>query len=78
MNALQIRGGRRLEGEWRVHSAKNAVLPIMAAAVMAEGTVTLHDVPQITDAAHMAENEALRAVIVPIGHSMNKLLQLLT
>ena len=34
MNALRIHGGRRLTGEWRVHSAKNAVLPIMAASIL--------------------------------------------
>ena len=55
MEAFRVEGGRQLEGTLRVDGAKNAVLPIMAAAVMAEGTVTLHDVPQITDAAHMAE-----------------------
>ena len=36
MNALRIRGGRRLMGEWNIHSAKNAVLPIMAAAILTE------------------------------------------
>ena len=55
MEAFRVEGGRRLEGTLRVDGAKNAVLPIMAAAVMAEGTVVLNDVPNITDAAHMAE-----------------------
>ena len=34
MDALRIRGGKRLSGEWTVHSAKNAVLPIMAASIL--------------------------------------------
>ena len=55
MEALRVEGGNRLEGRLRVDSAKNAVLPIMAAAVMADGPVTLDHMPHITDAVHMAE-----------------------
>ena len=55
MDALRVEGGVRLEGRLRVDSAKNAVLPIMAAAVMADGPVILEHVPSITDAIHMAE-----------------------
>ena len=55
MEAFVIRGGRRLEGALRVDGAKNAVLPILAASILTENKVTLDDVPQITDAAHMAE-----------------------
>jgi len=45
---LRIRGGARLEGSVATHGAKNAALPIMAAALLAKGTVTLHRVPRIT------------------------------
>ena len=55
MEAFVIRGGKRLEGSLRVDGAKNAVLPILAASILTEDKVTLDDVPQITDAAHMAE-----------------------
>ena len=55
MEGFVVRGGRRLEGTLRVDGAKNAVLPIMAASILTEDKVTLEDVPQITDAAHMAE-----------------------
>ncbi len=48
-----MRGGNRLEGTIAIHSAKNAVLPIMAAAIMAEGPVTILDCPRITDADNM-------------------------
>lgn len=54
MDILRIGGGRRLSGEVRLTAAKNAVLPIMAAALMAEGPVTLHDVPRMTDIDSMA------------------------
>ena len=55
MEILRVNGGRRLSGEARLMAAKNAVLPIMAASILTEDKVTLEDVPQITDATHMAE-----------------------
>jgi UDP-N-acetylglucosamine 1-carboxyvinyltransferase len=50
---LRIRGGARLEGSVATHGAKNAALPIMAAALLARGTVTLHRIPRITDVSVM-------------------------
>jgi UDP-N-acetylglucosamine 1-carboxyvinyltransferase len=50
---LRVRGGARLEGSVATHGAKNAALPIMAAALLANGTVTLHRVPRITDVSVM-------------------------
>ena len=49
MNALRIRGGRRLEGEWTVHIAKNAVLPILAATIITGKKTVLHNCPDISD-----------------------------
>ena len=54
MGALIVEGGRRLEGCLTIDSAKNSVLPIMAAALMADDPVTIREVPDITDAGHMA------------------------
>ncbi|MBV8171567.1 MAG: UDP-N-acetylglucosamine 1-carboxyvinyltransferase [Candidatus Eremiobacteraeota bacterium] len=51
---LVIEGGRRLEGVLPAPGAKNASLPIMAAAILAEGEVVLHRVPRITDVDVMA------------------------
>src|SRR5579864_6051020 len=51
---LVIEGGRRLEGSVEAPGAKNAALPIMAAAILAEGEVVLHGVPRITDVDVMA------------------------
>lgn len=48
-------GGARLQGEVRVTGAKNSVLKLMAAALLAEGTTTLLDVPDILDVEIMAE-----------------------
>ena len=55
MEAFVVEGGVPLCGEARVDSAKNAVLPILAASVLTRNTVTLRHVPDITDVAHMAE-----------------------
>jgi len=38
-----------LEGEIRVSGAKNAVLPIMAATLLADSPVTLHNIPHLHD-----------------------------
>lgn len=54
MEAFVVEGGTALRGEIRVDSAKNAVLPILAAAVLTPERIALHDVPDITDVGHMA------------------------
>lgn len=55
MNALRIRGGSRLSGEWSVHSAKNAVLPIMAASILTEDSTVLQSCPDLSDIRHMGD-----------------------
>ena len=55
MDALRIRGGKRLKGEWTVQNAKNAVLPIMAGAILTEGKTFLRDCPQLSDISDMGE-----------------------
>jgi UDP-N-acetylglucosamine 1-carboxyvinyltransferase len=50
---LRVRGGARLEGSVSTHGAKNAALPIMAAALLAKGKVTLRRVPRLTDVSVM-------------------------
>ncbi len=44
-----VRGGRPLRGRVSVSGAKNAALPIMAAALVANGTSVLHGVPDLVD-----------------------------
>lgn len=44
-----IEGGRRLQGEVEVSGAKNAALKLIAAALLAPGRSTLHNVPRIKD-----------------------------
>ncbi len=55
MEALQITGGNRLAGAVRVTGAKNSVLKLMAAAMLAPGRTTLTEVPGILDVEIMSE-----------------------
>lgn len=49
MSYLSMEGGVRLAGEISLQGSKNAVLPILAAAVLCEGTVILKNCPDISD-----------------------------
>ncbi len=50
-----IRGGKPLHGRVRVDGAKNSALPIMAAALMADGETLLRDVPNLVDVTTLAD-----------------------
>ena len=52
---LRIVGGARLHGEVWVCGAKNSVLKLMAAALLAPGKTTISNVPDIADVGYMAE-----------------------
>ncbi len=60
MDRLVIEGGYRLHGEVTVSGAKNAALPIMTAALLAETPSIIHNVPDLRDTRMMAE--VLRAL----------------
>jgi len=49
LDKILVRGGRPLEGAVHVHGAKNAALPLMAASLLTEEPVTLHNVPCLHD-----------------------------
>lgn len=49
MQKLKIVGGRRLEGEVCASGAKNAALPILAAALLTSDDLILHNVPDLAD-----------------------------
>ena len=49
MSIWHIYGGNRLTGSTQVQGAKNAVLPIMAASVLAGSETVLHNVPDLKD-----------------------------
>ena len=52
---FRVVGGARLEGEVRVSGAKNSVLKLMAAALLAPGRTTVRNVPDILDVEIMSE-----------------------
>jgi UDP-N-acetylglucosamine 1-carboxyvinyltransferase len=53
LDKLQIRGGVALDGEVRISGAKNAALPILAGALLADGPVTIGNVPHLQDVTTM-------------------------
>jgi UDP-N-acetylglucosamine 1-carboxyvinyltransferase len=55
MERFLVAGGARLAGEVSISGAKNSVLKLMAAALLAEGRTTLTSVPDILDVTIMAE-----------------------
>ena len=49
MQKLVIQGGKPLEGTVKISGAKNAALPLMAAALLADGITTYSRIPQLRD-----------------------------
>ncbi len=49
MDRFVIEGGHPLKGSIRVSGSKNAALPILAAALLVEGTSVIHGVPDLHD-----------------------------
>ena len=55
MPSFVVDGGHRLHGTLRPAGNKNAALPILAATLLADGPVTLHNMPRIRDVETMIE-----------------------
>ena len=49
MSCYQINGGTPLRGRLAVQGAKNSVLPILAAALLAPGESVIHNCPDLSD-----------------------------
>jgi UDP-N-acetylglucosamine 1-carboxyvinyltransferase len=54
MDQIRIRGGRPLTGTVRIGGAKNAALPLMAACLLTDETLTLSNLPHLVDITTMA------------------------
>ena len=54
MDKIRIKGGIPLKGTIHIGGAKNAVLPLMAASLLTEETLTLSNVPHLVDITTMA------------------------
>lgn len=64
MDKFIVNGPTRLEGEVRISGAKNAVLPLMSAALLARGTSVIENVPALRDVGTMVRLlEMLGAVV---------------
>ena len=55
MGKYLIDGGRKLDGKIIIQSAKNAVLPLLAASILTDEQVIIHKCPKISDVINMKE-----------------------
>ncbi|MFC4402878.1 UDP-N-acetylglucosamine 1-carboxyvinyltransferase [Gracilibacillus xinjiangensis] len=70
MEKIIVRGGRQLNGTVKVEGAKNAVLPVIAASIIAsEGKSTIHDVPALADVHTI--NQVLKHMHVDVKYENN-------
>jgi UDP-N-acetylglucosamine 1-carboxyvinyltransferase len=70
MDKLEISGGIPLEGEVRISGAKNATLPILCGALLAEGPVTIGNVPHLQDVTTTIELLGRMGVTVTLDEHM--------
>ncbi len=71
MNKLIIQGGARLDGEIRISGAKNAVLPILAATLLADGVSVVENVPHLHDVTTTVELLGCMGVTVVIDEKLS-------
>lgn len=71
MDAIQIYGGNCLNGQIKIQGSKNAALPILAAALLINGTCEIENCPIISDVHHMLRlMESLGCTIDRSGHTL--------
>ncbi|TVY09382.1 UDP-N-acetylglucosamine 1-carboxyvinyltransferase [Paenibacillus cremeus] len=67
MSKIIVRGGKKLAGRVRIHGAKNAVLPIIAASILgSEGVSVIHDAPPLDDV--LVINKVLESLGIEIEY----------
>ncbi len=71
MSKLIINGGVPLQGELRASGAKNAVLPILAATLLAEAPMTIRNVPHLQDVTTTMELLGRMGVDLVVDERMN-------
>ncbi|MCW8955356.1 MAG: UDP-N-acetylglucosamine 1-carboxyvinyltransferase, partial [Gammaproteobacteria bacterium] len=71
MNKLLIQGGTTLQGEIRISGAKNAVLPILAATLLADGPAVVENVPHLQDVTTTVALLGSMGVTVVIDETMS-------
>ncbi len=70
MDKLLISGGVPLRGEIRISGAKNSALPILAATLLADGPVTISNIPHLHDITTMIELLGCMGVNVVLNEKM--------
>ena len=71
LNKLLIQGGTRLDGEIRISGAKNAVLPILAGTLLADGPAIIENVPHLHDVTTTVELLGCMGVQVVIDEKLS-------
>jgi len=71
MDKLIITGGAQLSGELRISGAKNAALPILAAALLSENPVTIGNIPHLHDITTTMQLLGQMGVQLTIDEKMN-------
>lgn len=66
-NKIIINGGRKLSGQIKASGAKNAVLPILTATLLAEGNSHIQNVPHLHDVTTMNELLAHMGAELTVG-----------
>ncbi len=70
MENIIVRGGRQLNGTVRIEGAKNAVLPVIAASIIAsEGKSIIHEVPALADVHTI--NQVLSSMNAEVAYQNN-------
>jgi UDP-N-acetylglucosamine 1-carboxyvinyltransferase len=71
MDKLLISGGTPLSGQIRISGAKNAALPILACTLLADGPVTVANIPHLHDITTMIELLGCMGVSVVLKEHMS-------
>lgn len=71
MDKLIITGGAQLSGELRISGAKNAALPILAATLLSEETVSIGNIPHLHDITTTMQLLGQMGIQLTIDEKMN-------
>ena len=74
MPRIRVAGGQRLAGQISISGAKNAALPLMAASLLTDETLTLENLPRLADIATLSSLLEHHGVTIEVngGNGPNK------
>ena len=72
MDSMHIKGGKPLSGKIRISGAKNAALPLLAASLLTDETLTLGNVPHLADITTMANLLGQHGVSLALNGTQTK------